>query len=189
MVRKVKLDLLEIEPDILETAQIATGHEEAPVDTGSETGGKSGWRFNKIFLIGSVLLLILSVGVTLWYQLVWKPEPEPERPRTTESASRPASAGSLEHFRNFAVDFRDAQGQYKVLLCDVAVELTPGGKLTLETAEIRKVIYRTLHAKSIQDLTVARGKKAIKKDLEAELNQATGTKSIKQVFFTRFTLM
>ncbi len=188
MVRRVKLDLLEIEPEGLAQAPISTemkGQPAAAAET-SEEGPRRVWP-TKLLLIGSGLFLLLSIGATLWFQFGGH-EQAPVA-QNTPIPSAAAHAVTLTNFQNFAVDFKDAQGQYKVLLCDVAVETNPGVELPLDAPEMRKVIYRTLHTKNIQDLTVPKGKKAIKKDVEAALNQAIGGASVKQVYFTRFTLM
>ncbi len=182
MVRKVKLDLLEIDPQELTRGEIGTDHE--PVSEEARPVGI--WaRFGKIAVAGSLLFLIFSIGLTVWYHSAKK-----IKPRVSESPAPAAFArDTLEHFGNFAIDYKDAQGNYKVLLCDVALELNPGAKLVQETADTRKVIYRTLQAKTIETITVAKGKKALKKELEAELDKSMGGKVVKQVYFTRFTLM
>jgi flagellar basal body-associated protein FliL len=51
------------------------------------------------------------------------------------------------------------------------------------------VICKTLKARTIEGLTAATAKKVLKKELGAELDKALGGKIIKEVYFTRFTLM
>ncbi len=182
MVRKVKLDLLEIDPQELKQAEIGTDHE--PMSGGSRPVGFWG-RFGKIAVTGSLLFLIFSIGLTVWYHSAKK-----TAPRVSDTPAPAVFArDDLEHFSNFAIDYKDAQGNYKVLLCDVALELAPGAKLIQETTDTRKVIYKTLQAKTIENITVAKGKKALKKELETELDKSMGGKVVKQVYFTRFTLM
>ena len=184
MVRKVKLDLLEIDD---QQQLITTDHDVLPSEPAEAAPAfASGWRrFSKHLLIGSVLFFLVSIGITIWFQFGTKPE----KPNVV-TASRPAHGDSrLEQFLNFAIDLKDAHDQYKVLLCDVVIELQPGAKLSREDTDIRRAIYKTLHAKSIEALTVAKGKKAIKRELETELDQTLGGKTVKQVYFTRFTLM
>ena len=184
MAKKVKLDILEIEPQQVTQAEIVTDHEPQVNETDPSPTGL--WRrFSKIILIGSFLFLIVSIGITVWYQLGKKTD----KPEVVAPSRAVVHSENLLHFQNFAVDFRDDHGSYKVLLCDVVVELNAGAKLSRDTIDIRKAIYKTLHAMSIENLTAARGKKAIKKDLEMELDQIMGGKIVKQVYFTRFTLM
>jgi len=183
MVRKVKLDLLEIDPHELNRGEISTDHEVT-----SEEGRPSGLRgrFGKLAVIGSLLFLVFSIGLTVWYQTA---KIKPETRESAVSASSLAVGDGLEHFHNFAIDLKDEQGNYKVLLCDVALELNKGAKLSQEPANIRKVIYKTLQAKTIESLTAGKGKKALKKELESELDKTLGGQAVKQVFFTRFTLL
>ena len=186
MVRKVKLDILEIDPRQLLEAEIGMDQEAAPDE--AESGAGRGGRFGKILIAGSVLFLLVSVGITAWYQSEKKPDARAtQTTRPSQAASGLAAAAGLEHFNNFAVDYRDDRGNYKVLRCDIALELTQSAKL--EDVAIRKVIYRTLQAKTIESLTVAKGKKALKEELKAELDQAIGPRAVKQVYFTRFTLL
>lgn len=184
MVRKVKLDILEIDPQVQE-AEIAMDQEDAaPEETPSRDGRG---RLGKILVTCSVLFLLVSIGITVWFQS----EKKPDTPTTvpSQAVSAPAAAAAFAHFNDFAVDYRDVHGNYRVLRCDIALELVPGSKAPLENVVIRRVIYRTLQAKSLQSLTVAKGKKALKKDLKTELDKAIGAEAVQQVYFTRFTLL
>ena len=181
MVRKVKLDILEIDLQEMTSAGLA---DEQPADAGGEGAPSRGWgRYSKYLVAGSALFLVISIGVTIWYQVGTKPAREVAPPKEV------AVSDGLRHFHNFAVDYRDGGGNYRVLLCDVALELNEGTTIPGEETDVRKVIYRTLKGKSIESLTVARGKKALKKELESELGKTVGANTIKQVYFTRFTLM
>ncbi len=181
MVRKVKLDILEIDLQEMRSADLA---DERPAGSDSEGTPGRGWgRYGKYLVAGSALFLALSVGITFWYQAGTKPARETAPPKEV------AVSDGLRHFQNFAVDFRDGGGNYRVLLCDVALELNDGMNIPGEETDVRKVIYRTLKGKSIESLTVAKGKKALKKELESELGKAVGANTVKQVYFTRFTLM
>ena len=144
----------------------------------------SGEDSGKWLIIVASFFFLCSVGLTVWFQFGTKAKTE-----KPETAKGPVQGEGLEHYLNFAIDFRDAQGNYKVLLCDVALELNQGAKITRETADIRKTIYKSLKSKNIGDLIVARGKKALKKEIETELGKIIGTSVVKQVYFTRFTLM
>ena len=183
MVRKVKLDLLEVDPQALKSGDITTDHEAT-----SEEGRPRGLRrrFGRWAIIGSLIFLVFSIGLTVWYQTA---KTKPQGAESTMPAPNLATGDALEHFHNFAIDFKDGQGNYKVLLCDVALELNKGVKLSREPADIRKVIYKTLQAKTIESLTAGKGKKALKKELESELDRILGGQAVKQVYFTRFTLL
>jgi len=86
------------------------------------------------------------------------------------------------------VDLKDEHGNYKVLVCDIALETSANAEISNGDV-VRNVIYKTLKAKTIAGLTAATAKKVLKKELGAELDKALGGKIIKEVYFTRFTLM
>jgi flagellar basal body-associated protein FliL len=181
MVRRVKLDLLEIDPQEITTAEITTDHE--PQIEGELSASVSRWgRYGRILIIGSGLFLIFSVCITIWFQLEKKPE--------TKKALSPVNfvGDGLQHYNNFAVDLKDEHGNYKVLVCDIALETSANAEISRGDV-VRNVIYKTLKAKTIEGLTAATAKKVLKKELGAELDKALGGKIIKEVYFTRFTLM
>ncbi|MFB3925556.1 MAG: flagellar basal body-associated protein FliL [Syntrophales bacterium] len=181
MVRKVNLDILEV--DLQQTG--AEAPREEPVPEVRETAPPQKWgRLGKALVISSSLFLLLSIGLTVWFQVHKKPGVQ-----ESEMQKSAILSDGLEYMERFAIDLKDDRGNFKVLLCDIALELNQGASITKEKTDIRRTIYRTLKSKNIDKLILPKAKKGLKKEIESELEKVLGGKIVKQVYFTRFTVL
>lgn len=100
-----------------------------------------------------------------------------------------AESTSLEkkyaYFNNFMVFRTDTRAQNRVLVCDVAIELNPGARLSKDKLELRKFIYKILKCRV--NLIELRGQS--KNKIKTVLNNFMGAEIIKDVYFTKIVLL
>lgn len=89
---------------------------------------------------------------------------------------------------NFTIDLRDDNGQYRVLVCDVAIVLNPDKKISENKLEVRKNVYNALKNKGRYILTSSKAYSKIKKEMRDELDGLLGG-GVKEVYFTKFILL
>jgi flagellar basal body-associated protein FliL len=180
MVRKVELDLLE------ET--------DAPVPGGpsDENEPEEKRRFQGFFaritrkkIIGAAIFFTVSciVGVSLLvFSAGEKSRIDLGTPHTDVRLLR-----NIENLDSFIIDLGDEHGNYRVLVCDIAIEMESDKRIVENKAEVRRKTYNALKSKSKYVLNTA-GYNTIKKEMRDELGRILGG-GIREVYFTKFVLL
>lgn len=180
MVSKVELDLLE---------ETDTPNAGGPTDENeaAEKGKIQDFfaRMPRRKIVGGVILVAFAciVGVSL---VVFSGGEQSrvslDAPRADVTLLRP-----IENLDSFIIDLSDEHGHYRVLVCDIAIEVEPGKKIGENKAEVRKKTYNALKSKSAYILKTA-GYHTMKKEMRDELNRILGG-GIQEVYFTKFVIL
>jgi flagellar basal body-associated protein FliL len=179
MVRKVDLDLLE-ELDIPGTESL---HED-----GDTTGRKKGWKWlTRKTLIVTAILFTFSciVGVSLMVFSARKDSHIDSERELVEVRSIPENIETLD---NFIIDLRDEHGNYRVLVCDMALVMNPDKSISENKLDARKKAYDALKNKGKFALMSSKSYSIVRKELRDELDRLLGG-GIKEVYFTKFMLL
>ena len=160
------------------------------------------WAINKLLLIAApVLIVVLVVGGFLWLYLAKDSSSyiQVSQVTYTDSWTRKNAVGTVHelpklniaYFKDFIIDLKDKNGKSKILLCDLAFDLSEDKVITeLETDEdIRSIIYLTAKTKSAVALKSIEERKRLKKELLQELNKMLGEGIVKNVYFTNYLIM
>lgn len=208
MVEKAKLDILENLPEIEITDAIMQA--EAPIDSSVTVLGER-WAFNKLFLIAAPVLIVVALVITglLWFYLSRTEDKavtklksgtpavivQINKPRITEkiglqTANEPAKTNKV-FFKDFIIDLHDKTGQSKILLCDVALDVSEDADITeLEKrVDIRNLIYQIAAKKSIIVLRSIEERRRLKKELLLEVSKLLGDGIVKELYFTNYVIM
>jgi flagellar basal body-associated protein FliL len=202
MVQKAKLDVLENLPELeIIEANAPTEVQDEPLPISRE-----GWAFNKLLLIGApALIVVLIIIGALWFFLsrtitsVVKSKPgtsvaEIEK-KVTTGGNVPAAVEPVKintaYFKDFVIDLKDKTGKSKILLCDVAFNLSEEKSIAdLENRkDIRNLIYQTVKGKNSIALKSLEERKLLKKELSQELNKMVGDGIVKNVYFINYLIM
>jgi flagellar basal body-associated protein FliL len=149
----------------------------------------AGWvRSHRVWVYGgcgALFLLIVAVSAGLYFK--------GSRPDTAreKGAETPAVAlQSVFSFDNFTIDLKDPQGNYKLLICDVVLELNRPDLMTEERkVVIRKTIYETARKKSSDLLSSTQAHRVFKRQIGTELGSLMGPETIREVYVTKFVLL
>ena len=182
MVRKVELDLLE-ESDL--PGPEGPLVEEEPAKNGKRWRSPK-WLTRKNIIIAALLFTFSSiVGVSL---LLFTGKKDSRIDYGTELAEVRSVYDTIENLDNFAIDLRDNNGQYRVLVCDIAIVMNPDKKISGNTLEMRKKAYNTLKNKGKYILTSSKAYRTVKKEIRDELDGLLGG-GVKDIYFTKFILL
>ncbi|MBP9019988.1 MAG: flagellar basal body-associated FliL family protein [Syntrophobacterales bacterium] len=181
MAEKAELDILEIDLPEKEEPQ----GEDAPPEDESGSGGEKKHPFRVAALV--LLVLVVCAAALAWLYFgdgsVGSGAKKPPPAATSE--------GNFVSLEKFAVNIKDDKGNYRVLVCDVTLELNSGGDTAREKIlDLRKAVYRTIRSSGstvLQDLLKAR--RQLLKDIEKEANGVLGEGAVRQVYFTKYTLL
>jgi flagellar basal body-associated protein FliL len=205
MVQKAKLDVLDNLPEIeIIAADAQTEVQEEPLPI-----SKEGWAFNKLLLLGAPVFIVALVIIgALWFFLFRTISPmvtaKPDAPvakieeKVTPGADNlniPVAVEPVKmntaYFKDFLIDMKDKTGKSKILLCDVAFNLSEEKNIAeLENRQdIRNVIYQTVKGKNVVALKSIEERKLLKKELSQELNKIIGDGIVKNVYFTNYIIM
>ncbi|HRT27713.1 MAG TPA: flagellar basal body-associated FliL family protein [Syntrophales bacterium] len=181
MVEKAELDILEIEsPNEAELP----GEEALPEDEPGSGGEKK--RPLRVIVLVSLALVVCAAAFAWLY---FRGDLAGDRTKKTPPAV--SAEGTFVSLDNFAVNIKDDKGNYRILACDVALELNAGVDAARERIlDLRKAVYRTVRNSGsyvLQDLFKAR--RQLLKDIEREANGVLGEGAVKQVYFTKYTLL
>jgi flagellar basal body-associated protein FliL len=180
MVSKVELDLLD---------ETNTPITEGPTDENepAKKGRLQGffaWMTRKKIICAAILFAVSCVvGVSLlMFSAGEKSRVDLGTPRTDVSILH-----NIENLDSFIIDLSDEHGNYRVLVCDIAIEMDSNKRIAENKAEIRKKTYNALKSKSMHVLKTA-GYNTIKKEMRDELNRILGG-GIQEVYFTKFIIL
>ena len=134
---------------------------------------------------GILFILVVAVSVGLYLK---GPRPDAARGKGAETPA--AALESVFSFDNFTIDLKDPQGKYKLLICDVVLELNRPDMMTEEKkVVIRKTIYETARKKSPDLLSSSQAHRVFKRQISSELNSLMGQEAIRDVYVTKFVLL
>jgi len=182
MVRKVELDLFE------------EGHlpgldaplkEEEPVKNGK--GWRSlKWLTKKKIILAAILFFFSGiVGVSL---LMFSEKKDTRVDHSAEFTEVRSIHENIENLDSFVIDLRDEHGNYRVLVCEIAIVVNKDKKISANKVEMRNMAYNALKKKGKYVLTSSKAYSAIKKELRDELDGLLGG-GVKEVYFTKFILL
>ncbi|HOD35779.1 MAG TPA: flagellar basal body-associated FliL family protein [Syntrophales bacterium] len=134
---------------------------------------------------GILLFLVVAVSVGM-YLKGSRPDADPKK-----GAATPAMAlQSVFSFENFTIDLKDPQGKYKLLICDVVLELNRPDVMTEEKkVVIRKTIYEAARKKSPDLLGSSQAHRVFKRQVSTALGSLMGQGVIRDVYVTKFVLL
>jgi flagellar basal body-associated protein FliL len=134
---------------------------------------------------GILLILVVAVSVGLYFK-----GSRPDAAREKGADTPAAALQSVFSFDNFTIDLKDPQGKYKLLICDVVLELNRPDVMTEEKkVVIRKTIYDTARKKSPDLLSSSQAHRVFKRQISSELNSLMGHEAIRDVYVTKFVLL
>ncbi len=141
-----------------------------------------GWVYG-----GCGVLFLLAVAVPAG--LYFKGSPlDPSRGKGAEPPSAPLQ--SVFTFDHFTIDLQDPQGNYRLLICDVVLELNRPDSMTEERkVAIRKTIYETARKKSFDLLGSSQAHRVFKRQIGTELGNLLGPEAIRELYVTKFVLL
>jgi len=141
--------------------------------------------FKKIVPIFTALMVCIGC-VWCWYHFA-----KQDTGAAMEKSTVVAYGNRFIYLEAFSVDLKDEYGNYRVLICDVALEMEQGREKAIkEKTELRKVVYRVIRANGV-DVT-RKSRKIIGrllKDMENEANSILGQGAVKKAYFSKYTLL
>jgi flagellar basal body-associated protein FliL len=182
------------------------------------SGGK--WALNKLILIAAptVIVVLVITGVLCFYlartdntvtklqsgtragtptdtlavtpaAMIEKKKPQSAETISTQTAIVPVKVNNA-NFKDFIIDLKDKTGKSKILMCDVALEVTGEGVAELENrTDIRNLIYQTVTGKNAVVLRSLEERKRLRNELLQEANKILGERIVKNVYFTNYVIM
>jgi flagellar basal body-associated protein FliL len=206
--QKAKLDILENIPDIDMAGEISE------LDIVSKISPISGrkWASNKLILFVSTLCLLVGViAGGLWFYLsknVSLKQKEKIVISTSEEAHITAGNATESvninepvvpladkvvtiYFKDFIIDLKDTSGKSKILVCDVAIDVSENQNVAplVNSKDVREIIYRTAKGKSAVALRSLEERKRLKNEMAIELEKMLGEGIVKNVYFTNYLIM
>lgn len=183
MAEKAELDILEIELPVPEGGQDGG----VPPEGGDDSGERRGSLLRK-GLLGALILILCTAGIVSWLYFGAGRDDKAGKEQAGISGASGARFVSLEHFM---VNLRDGQGNYRVLVCDVVLEMNPGWETAGDRSpDLRKIIYRTVRTNVDPILQKsAKIRRQILKEIEKNVNGTLGEGAIRQVYFTKYMLL
>jgi len=183
MPEKVVVDILEPESP----PTVAEG-DATPEESVSDGGGT--WRMEKLAAAGFLILLVVSIcSFVLWEHLRDAPAAKTTPPEKASGvgAAVPPKFADLE---GFVVDVRDGEGNIRILLCGLALEMEGVQPTSANTgAEIRLAVYEALRSSNVETLMTSDGKNGLKKEIAETLAKKFGGAGIRDVYFTKFVVL
>ncbi len=196
--QKAKLDILENIPDIDATGA-AEGTDEVPEIT--TIAGKQ-WASNKLILLVSALVLAaLVIAGGVWFYLTKSASLKDQESKAPDNATEsgntdtpifaPADKLITIYFKDFIIDLKDTGGMSKILVCEVAIEISENqntAKLA-NNKDVRKIIYLAAKGKSAVALRSLEERKRLKIEMITELEKMLGKGVIKNLYFINYLIM
>ncbi len=181
MVRKVELDLMEV-------AGPAQPEESPAEETVKRKRFRELWKrvaTKKIMIAAAAVIFSGIVGISL---LIFSTGEKTGLENSTALPEIGVARNNIENLEGFIVDINDEHGGYRVLVCDLAVEMAPNKSLSENRLLMRKKTYEALKNKGRYILKSASGYSVIKKEMKDELDRILGG-GVKEVYFTKFVLL
>jgi flagellar basal body-associated protein FliL len=202
MVKKAKLDILEIAPD---EPDGETKQGEASAEEGGENGSireKPGrdypakaieWVRKPLFwiILMSVVCLGSVAGILIgFYQSMDGDIPTVQKKQAVSAIPFPQAKRSAI-FDGIVVDQKDEHGNVRIVFCDVAIELENremASAVNGDRIDVRSVIHTVLKKVEAKEGLSPEGRGRLKEKLKNELNGLFGENLVKDVYFTSYEL-
>jgi len=186
MAKKVTLDTLHTEE-----LEIPLPARTPPVEeeNGEELEGRPvlKWLWIAVF---ALVLLVTAGGVSYWLIAIPKTAPQVSNHEVPPATTLPKKLPTAE-VNNFIITIHDDKGKYLVVTCDLTFELSAGQDAILKqnTVEIRKIIYEILKKTSLVSLKEPKIRSILKEEINTSLSVLLGQDAIKNIYFTKFTVL
>lgn len=138
-----------------------------------------------IFYIG--ICLCFAVVITLFYR--GEEDCTQTHGKHNEVADVLALSKNYQYLEKFAIDIRDENGRYRVLLCDMVLMLEPGIRIEKDIPALRGVVYHALRKRGAEIIAPRFVIRNLKEELIRQLDAYLGEKSISDIYFTRYILL
>ena len=198
MAKKAKLDVLDISVD--DKGEVSPP-EEIPLEKGKDglADEKNNigtfverlrtWFQKPLFWIitASVPLIAIITGISIWIFYGQSAHVPVKKPGETIAQPAMTKKGNIVLFDGFIIDLKDEKSNTRIVLCDVAIELTGSRDTGVIESRIdaRNAIYIFLKNRKPQELLIFEGRNRLKEDFKIELNRFFGEDLVKNVYFPR----
>jgi flagellar FliL protein len=150
---------------------------------------------NKLIFLLVAVLLVLTIGLTAGFFMMWNKLSALNTLSNTAATARggqeqTASLGPLFPLDTFIVNLADA-GRSRYLRVTMDLELaaaTDAGKLTKKLPQVRDSILMILPSKQFDDIASMEGKIALRDEIIAKLNTLFARSVVTNIFFTEFVV-
>lgn len=193
MVKKAKLDLLEEKIGEKEKAETV-----APDEKEHAREPLPGW-----FTTGRILAIILSAGILICatvfsVSMYSRGKTVKNVPVTLlkQIAAPPAVSTirkeEIASLRGFVIHVKDAKGNYRTLICDIALALNnPEGDIKRfeQRVDVRTLIYMTAKNRGASLLDSRDDRNQLRREISDKLNGLLGGNKVNAVYFTEFVIL
>ncbi len=194
MKQKAQIDILDlplIEDEEI-TTDITVGSKPALIE-GSETPSLPeviNKNKKKLYWIASSSIIIIVIVVLAGY-FNWLHKSEKKTMVPVVVAGTQLQKSFMAVMDNFNIDVKDDKGNTRLLSCGFLLEMAPqeDGKSIESRIEIRRLIFDTVHKRTVSDLIRNDGKKAIKKEITEGVNRLLDAEKVKETYITKFLLL
>jgi flagellar basal body-associated protein FliL len=213
--QKAKLDILENIPDIVIFEAASETDEAAEISPVSDKQ----WASNKLILLVSILgLVVLTIAGGAWFYITKIASLKHKETivisssdnfgKKIEDANKVTGSGTESgntaepvvppidkvitiYFNDFVIDLKDTSGKSKILVCDVAIDISENQNVAklVNNKDVRKIIYLTAKGKSAVALKSLEERKRLKIEIGKELEKILGEGIVKNVYFTNYIIM
>lgn len=177
--------------------------EEETKEEGKEEEGEGKKKKNLIlFIVIGVLVLLLLIGGAVAFLMLSGEEEMPAEgdaagmqqsaptTRTSSARSNLLTVGPMYPMDQFIVNLLSQSGR-RYLKTTINLELDNGslaGELDSKTPVVRDIIIGILSAKTIEEISTAKGKDKLKEELVIKLNEVLVDGQLVNMFFTDFVI-
>ena len=209
--QKAKLDILENIPDIDTTGaqeEIEEVSEILPVSDKQ-------WASNKLILLVSALVLAVLVLIGgVWFYLTKSASLKDKEKIVSADGDNSGKGNKVigdateinniapsvvprsdkvitVYFKDFIIDLKDSGGKSKILVCDVAIEISENQDAAqlVNNKDVRSIIYLAAKGKSAVALRSLDERKRLKDEMTSELVKMLGEGVIKNLYFINYLIM
>jgi flagellar basal body-associated protein FliL len=202
MVKKAKLDILDIEIDEKGEAPVAEDMPLKDAQDGHGEEGKTGdsffdriksWAKKPLFWIIMVAVPLTVIITSIIFWIFYESAILVSAKKTTITTVAPVTTkmGNMVLFEGFVIDLEDEKSNTRIVLCDIAIELKGTRDISAieNPADARNALYMLLKKRKPQDLLVSEARNRLKEDFKNELNRFFGEDIVKNVYFSRVEAM
>jgi flagellar basal body-associated protein FliL len=189
MKQKAQIDILDL--PLIEGDEVPTDinvDSEPPLLTDVKISNKK-----KLYLIIalSVIIIITVITVIITGYYFWFQQSEKKNTVPVVATGTTGQKSSLAVLDDFNVDVKDDKGAVRLLSCGFLLEMAPheDGKSIESRPEIRKLIFDTLHKRTVSDLIRNDEKKEIKKEITDGVNRLLGAEKVKETYIMKYLLL
>ncbi|MFA6411441.1 MAG: flagellar basal body-associated FliL family protein [Syntrophales bacterium] len=190
MAQKAQIDILDL--PLIEGDEVLTDITDFTVDgekpqPHTEVKKKTA---KKLYWIGSLAIITFITAVITGY-FIWFHQGGEKNMAPVAATVAPGQKSFMAVMDDFNVDVKDDKGNKRLLSCGFLLEMAPheDGKSLEGKIEIRKLIFDTLHKRTVSDLIRNDEKKEIKKEITDGVNRLLGAEKVKEIYITKYLLL